>query len=159
MGRKGDPVWERIFESLAPANQSWTKSAPVLFASMPHGFVTNVRGYNAAMQALKASGAFLSQQLGPPEPVEIGICVRSFAKLSPDACAPAAKGESASFCLWRVGVLCVYCLAAEAFMRCLRNILSKSGKNSLRTFPAASTPTCTQNSIALRANLHPPNGT
>lgn len=33
IGHKGDPVWQRIFESLAPANQSWTKSAPVLFAS------------------------------------------------------------------------------------------------------------------------------
>jgi nitroreductase len=33
VGRKGDSVWQRIFESLAPANQSWTKSAPVLFAS------------------------------------------------------------------------------------------------------------------------------
>jgi nitroreductase len=33
VGRKGDSVWQRIFESLAPANQSWTKAAPVLFAS------------------------------------------------------------------------------------------------------------------------------
>jgi len=33
VGRKGDPVWQRIFESLTPANQSWTKSVPVLFAS------------------------------------------------------------------------------------------------------------------------------
>jgi nitroreductase len=33
VGRKSDPVWQQIFESLAPANQSWTKSAPVLFAS------------------------------------------------------------------------------------------------------------------------------
>jgi nitroreductase len=33
VGRKGDSVWQRIFESLVPANQSSTKSAPVLFAS------------------------------------------------------------------------------------------------------------------------------
>jgi nitroreductase len=33
VGRLGDPVWLRIFESLTSANQSWTKSAPVLFAS------------------------------------------------------------------------------------------------------------------------------
>jgi nitroreductase len=33
VGRKGEPAWQRIFESLVPANQSWTKSAPVLFAS------------------------------------------------------------------------------------------------------------------------------
>jgi nitroreductase len=33
VGRKGDSVWQRIFESMVPANQSWTKAAPVLFAS------------------------------------------------------------------------------------------------------------------------------
>jgi hypothetical protein len=31
---------------------------------MPHGFVTNVGGFNAASQALKASGAFLAERLG-----------------------------------------------------------------------------------------------
>jgi nitroreductase len=31
--RKGDQVWQRILESLVPTNQSWAKSAPVLFAS------------------------------------------------------------------------------------------------------------------------------
>jgi acetyl esterase/lipase len=31
---------------------------------MPHGFVTNVGGFNAAAQALKASGAFLTERLG-----------------------------------------------------------------------------------------------
>jgi nitroreductase len=33
VGRKGDSVWQRIFECLAPGNQSWAKFAPVLFAS------------------------------------------------------------------------------------------------------------------------------
>jgi nitroreductase len=33
VGRRGDQVWQRIFESLVPANQSWAESAPVLFAS------------------------------------------------------------------------------------------------------------------------------
>jgi monoterpene epsilon-lactone hydrolase len=31
---------------------------------MPHGFVTNVGGFNAAAQALKVSGAFLTERLG-----------------------------------------------------------------------------------------------
>ena len=31
---------------------------------MPHGFVTNVGGFNAASQALRASGAFLTERLG-----------------------------------------------------------------------------------------------
>jgi acetyl esterase/lipase len=35
-----------------------------VWMGMPHGFVTNVGGFNAAMQALKASGAFLTARLG-----------------------------------------------------------------------------------------------
>jgi monoterpene epsilon-lactone hydrolase len=35
-----------------------------IWMGMPHGFVTNVGGFNAATQALKASGAFLTQRLG-----------------------------------------------------------------------------------------------
>jgi monoterpene epsilon-lactone hydrolase len=35
-----------------------------LWMGMPHGFVTNVGGFNAASQALRASGAFLTGRLG-----------------------------------------------------------------------------------------------
>jgi monoterpene epsilon-lactone hydrolase len=35
-----------------------------VWMGMPHGFVTNVGGFNAATQALNASGAFLTDQLG-----------------------------------------------------------------------------------------------
>jgi monoterpene epsilon-lactone hydrolase len=35
-----------------------------IWMGMPHGFVTNVGGFNAATQALKASGAFLTERLG-----------------------------------------------------------------------------------------------
>ena len=35
-----------------------------VWMGMPHGFVTNVGGFNAATQALNASGAFLTEQLG-----------------------------------------------------------------------------------------------
>jgi nitroreductase len=45
IGRKGDSVWERIFGSLNPSNQSWTKSAPVLFAS----FAKKTLSQNAAV--------------------------------------------------------------------------------------------------------------
>jgi acetyl esterase/lipase len=34
-----------------------------LWMGMPHGLVTNVGGFNAATQALKASGAFLTERL------------------------------------------------------------------------------------------------
>jgi epsilon-lactone hydrolase len=35
-----------------------------VWMGMPHGFVTNIGGFNAATQALKASGAFLTGRLG-----------------------------------------------------------------------------------------------
>jgi acetyl esterase/lipase len=35
-----------------------------IWMGMPHGFVTNVVGFNAATQALKASGTFLTERLG-----------------------------------------------------------------------------------------------
>ncbi len=35
-----------------------------IWMGMPHGFVTNVGGFNAASQALRASGAFLTERLG-----------------------------------------------------------------------------------------------
>jgi hypothetical protein len=31
---------------------------------MPHGFVTNVNGFNTAKQALRATGAFLAERVG-----------------------------------------------------------------------------------------------
>src|SRR6202790_2389657 len=37
-----------------------------IWMGMPHGFVTNVGGFNAAGQALKASGAFLTERRGRP---------------------------------------------------------------------------------------------
>ena len=35
-----------------------------VWMGLPHGFVTNVGGFNAATQALRASGAFLADRLG-----------------------------------------------------------------------------------------------
>jgi monoterpene epsilon-lactone hydrolase len=34
-----------------------------VWMGMPHGFVTNIGGFNAATLALKASGAFLTERL------------------------------------------------------------------------------------------------
>lgn len=44
VGYKGDSTWQRIFDSLAPSNQSWTKTAPVLYAS----FAKKTFTYNGA---------------------------------------------------------------------------------------------------------------
>jgi acetyl esterase/lipase len=45
-----------------------------LWMRMPHGFVTNIGGFNAAGQAIKATGAFLAG-LFPKAPIE-GRCRR-----------------------------------------------------------------------------------
>ena len=63
LGRKGDPVWERIFESLVPANQSWTKSAPVLFASFAKKtFSQNAAANRVAQHDVGAASAQISLQ-------------------------------------------------------------------------------------------------
>jgi nitroreductase len=50
VGHKGDSVWQRIFESLVPGNQSWTKSAPVLFASFAKKTSSQNGGLNRVAQ-------------------------------------------------------------------------------------------------------------
>jgi len=40
-----------------------------VWMGMPHGFVINIGGLNAATQALKASGAFLTERLGSTQGV------------------------------------------------------------------------------------------
>jgi Protein of unknown function (DUF2934) len=39
-----------------------------IWMGMPHGFVTNVNGFNAAVQALKATGSFLARVLSESAP-------------------------------------------------------------------------------------------
>jgi nitroreductase len=61
LGRKGDPVWQRIFDSLAPANQSWTKFAPVLFASFAKKtFSQNAAANRVAQHDVGAASAQIS---------------------------------------------------------------------------------------------------
>jgi len=63
IGRKGDSVWERIFGSLAPPNQSWTKSAPVLFASFAKKtFSQNAAANRVAQHDVGAASAQISLQ-------------------------------------------------------------------------------------------------
>ena len=65
VGRKGDSVWQRIFDALTPSNQSWTKDAPVLYASFakktfsqngaPNRVAQHDVGAASAQMALQAS--------------------------------------------------------------------------------------------------------
>jgi nitroreductase len=61
VGRKGDPVWQRIFDSLVPGNQSWAKSAPVLYASFAKKtFTQNGAPNRVAMHDVGAASAQIS---------------------------------------------------------------------------------------------------
>ena len=97
VGRKGDETYKKIFDSLVPANQSWAKSAPVLFASFgkktfskngqPNGYVLHDTGAACATLSLQAQsmglhthgmGGFERETLraffGVPSDFEIGAC-------------------------------------------------------------------------------------
>jgi monoterpene epsilon-lactone hydrolase len=49
-----------------------------VWMGMPHGFVSNVVGFNAASQALKASGAFLAERLDSAESSHEEIARRAY---------------------------------------------------------------------------------
>jgi nitroreductase len=63
VGRKGDETWNKIFHALTPANQSWTDSAPVLYASLAKKtFSHNGSPNRVAMHDVGAASATLSLQ-------------------------------------------------------------------------------------------------
>ncbi len=97
VGRKGDETYRKIFDSLAPGNQAWVKSAPVLFASFgkktfakngqPNGYALHDTGAASATLSLQAQsmglhthgmGGFDRETLraffGVPSDFEIGAC-------------------------------------------------------------------------------------
>lgn len=97
VGRKGDETYKKIFDSLAPPNQTWAKSAPVLFASFgkktfskngqPNGYALHDTGAASATLSLQAQsmgmhthgmGGFDRETLraffGVPSDFEAGAC-------------------------------------------------------------------------------------
>ncbi len=97
VGRKGDSVWTKIFDSLTPPNQSWAKSAPVLYASFarktyshsnsPNRAAAHDVGAASAQIVLQATalglyahgmGGFdpekLRSELNVPDDFEVGFC-------------------------------------------------------------------------------------
>ncbi len=58
VGRKGDETWTKIFDSLAPLNQGWANSAPVLYASFAKKtFTHNGSPNGVAMHDVGAASA------------------------------------------------------------------------------------------------------
>ena len=97
VGRKGDETYKKIFDSLAPMNQAWAKSAPVLFATFgkktftqngqPNGYALHDTGAASATLSLQAQalgmhthgmGGFDKETLraffGVPSDFEVGAC-------------------------------------------------------------------------------------
>ena len=63
VGRKGDETWQKIFDALTPANQSWTKFAPVLYATFAKKtFSHNGSPNRVAVHDVGAASATLSLQ-------------------------------------------------------------------------------------------------
>ena len=63
IGIKGTPVWEKIFNALVPPNQVWTKTAPVLFATVAKKtFAKNGKPNRHAMHDVGAASATLALQ-------------------------------------------------------------------------------------------------
>ncbi len=63
VGRNGDETWNKIFRSLVPANQGWTKGAPVLYVAIAKKtFSHNGTPNRVAMHDVGAACATLSLQ-------------------------------------------------------------------------------------------------
>ena len=97
VGRKGEETYTKIFNALAPPNQSWAKSAPVLYCSFgkktftangqPNGYGLHDTGAASTLIALQAMslgihshgmGGFdketLRAEFGVPSDFEAGAC-------------------------------------------------------------------------------------
>jgi len=63
VGRNGDETWNKIFRCLVPANQGWTKAAPVLYVAVAKKtFSHNASPNRVAMHDLGAACATISLQ-------------------------------------------------------------------------------------------------
>jgi nitroreductase len=80
LGRKGDSVWQRILESLVPANQSWTKFAPVLFAS----FAKKTFGPNSALNRVAQHDVGAASAQMSLEATARGLHTHGMAGFDPD---------------------------------------------------------------------------
>lgn len=50
VGRKGDETWTKIYNSLMPMNQLWTKNAPILFATFAKKTFSHNKSPNSVAQ-------------------------------------------------------------------------------------------------------------
>jgi nitroreductase len=80
VGRKGDETWQLIFDALLPFNQSWTISAPVLYASFAKTrFTMNGNPNAVALHDVGAASANASLQA-----TALGLHTHGLAGFSPE---------------------------------------------------------------------------
>ncbi|MBV9225703.1 MAG: nitroreductase family protein [Acidobacteriaceae bacterium] len=81
VGRKGDETWNKIFHSLTPANQSWTNSAPILYASLAKKTFSHSGSLNrVAVHDVGAASATISLQAAA-----LGLHTHGMAGFDPEA--------------------------------------------------------------------------
>jgi len=81
VGRKGEDTWNKIFSSLTPANQGWTKAAPVLYVALAKKtFTHNGSANRVAVHDVGAACATLSLQA-----TALGLHTHGMAGFDPQA--------------------------------------------------------------------------
>jgi nitroreductase len=81
VGRKSDSTWTKLFNGLNPANQGWTKAAPVLYAAIAKKtFSHNGSPNRVAMHDVGAACATLSLQA-----TALGLHTHGMAGFDPEA--------------------------------------------------------------------------
>src|SRR5947208_4583543 len=81
VGRKGEETWNKIFSSLSPANQAWTKAAPILYVAVAKKtFSQNGSPNRVAVHDVGAACATLSLQA-----TALGLHTHGMAGFDPEA--------------------------------------------------------------------------
>ncbi|MFL6415446.1 MAG: nitroreductase family protein [Bryobacteraceae bacterium] len=81
VGRQGEEAWKKIFEALAPANQAWTKAAPVLYVAIARKtFSHNGSPNRVAVHDVGAACATLSLQA-----TALGLHTHGMAGFTPES--------------------------------------------------------------------------
>ena len=103
VGRKGEETWNKIFSSLSPANQAWTKAAPILYVAVAKKtFSQNNSPNRVAVHDVGAACATLSL-----EATALGLHTHGMAGFDPQALRDAFSipSDYDPISCWAVGYL------------------------------------------------------
>jgi nitroreductase len=103
VGQNGDGTWNKIFRCLTPANQGWTKAAPVLYVALAKKtFSHNGSPNRVAIHDVGAACATLSLQA-----TALGLHTHGMAGFDPEALRDsfAIPGDYDAISCWTLGYL------------------------------------------------------